>query len=85
MSMIWCCAMGAMCQEKTSATVVDAMSPMVRGITSMVMAFVFVGGVVMPAECDLPGMSCSAGGGSWLVVVVGLVAVAWLVRRGWPL
>lgn len=39
----------------------------------------------MSAECDLPGMSCSSGGGSWLAVVVGLVAVAWLVRRGWPL
>lgn len=39
----------------------------------------------MPAECDLPGMSCSSGGGSWFLVIVGVLAVAWMVRRGWPL
>jgi len=37
----------------------------------------------VPAECDLPGMSC-AGGGSWWPFIIGTIIVAGLVWRGWP-
>jgi len=38
----------------------------------------------MPAECDLPGMSC-AGGGSWWPLIIGVIVLGVMVRRGWPL
>lgn len=41
-------------------------------------------GVSLPAECDLPGVTCGAGGGSWwpLLIGVAVMLVAW--RRGFP-
>lgn len=30
----------------------------------------------LPAECDLPGMSCGANGGSWLPLIIGAVGFA---------
>jgi hypothetical protein len=35
----------------------------------------------LPAECDLPGMSCSSGGGTWWVLVpLGLLAIVAVYR-----
>lgn len=39
---------------------------------------------VLPAECDLPGVSCGAGGGSWWPLVLGVLVLGWAIRRGWP-
>lgn len=38
----------------------------------------------LPAECDLPGMSCGASGGSWLPLIVGVLVLGVAWRRGWP-
>lgn len=35
-------------------------------------------------ECDMPGMTCGGGGGSWWPLVLGVVGLAWAWRRGWP-
>jgi hypothetical protein len=36
----------------------------------------------LPAECDLAGMSCSSGGGTWWPVIIGAVLLAgWIGFR----
>ena len=31
--------------------------------------------------CDLPGVTCSAGGGSWWLFALGLAVLVWLLWR----
>ena len=39
-------------------------------------------GASLPAECDLPGMSCSTAGGTWWPVIVAAVLLAgWIGYR----